>query len=76
MILYDDYPLRMNSSVRQVQPRMFAMLILFIKRHLCRLIYVGHFIVLLSRHDAIAEMILNHLKRNHHHSCLTADKLG
>ena len=58
MILYADYPFRMNSSVRQVQPRMFAMLILFIKRHLCRLIYVAHFIVLLSRFDAIAETIL------------------
>ena len=45
-----------------------------VKRHPCRLIYVGHFIVLLYKHYAIAEMIFSHLKRNHHHSCLTVAK--
>ena len=44
-----------------------------IKRHLCNLIYVGHFIVLLSRHDVIAEMIFTHLEKNHYHSVSPAN---
>ena len=44
-----------------------------IKHRLCWLIFVGHLICFLSRHDVIAEMIFNHLEKNHYHSVLPAN---
>lgn len=73
MILYADDPLLVSSSIPQVQPLMFCYSNVVIKRHLCNLIYVGHFIVLLSRHDVIEEMIFTHLEKHHYHSVLPAN---
>ena len=44
-----------------------------IKHHICWLIYVGYFIFFLSGHDVKAEMIFNHLEKNHYHSFLSAN---